>query len=59
LVVGSRCGGEHLLHVERQRGGWHFDAVLKQQLAYCGGQVVVVEHHARSVSPGARSEMRA
>jgi hypothetical protein len=29
-VVGSRCGGEHLLHVKRQRGGWHVDAVLEQ-----------------------------
>ena len=39
LVVGIRCGGEHLLHVERQRGGWHVDAVLEQQLAHCDGQV--------------------
>jgi hypothetical protein len=59
LVVGIRCGGEHLLHVERQRGGWHVDAVLEQQLAHCDGQVFIVQYHARVGLKGVvRSEMR-
>jgi hypothetical protein len=32
LVVGSRYG-EHLLHIERQRGGWRVDAVLEQEFS--------------------------
>jgi hypothetical protein len=31
LVVGNRGGGEHLLHVERQCGGWHVDVVVEQE----------------------------
>ena len=58
LVVGIRCGGEHLLYVERQRGGWHVDAVLEQQLAHCDGQVFIVQYHARVGLKGVRSEMR-